>query len=64
MIYVKCIDDGALYGFCTNTPYRAMEYLLYTLNIKENDENAKINKTESGLHLWMEHRGKTYAVKM
>lgn len=64
MIYVNCLDDGKSYGFDAKTAYEAMRKMLYTLNIKRNDENAVINKTESGLHLWFEHSGKTYAVRI
>lgn len=64
MIYVKCLDDDSSYGFNASTAYEAMEKMLYTLNQKRKDDKAVINKTNSGLHLWFEHSGKTYAARI
>ena len=63
MITVTCLDDGKSYGFAVKTPYEAMQKMKYTLDLKQKDDSAIINKTESGLHLWMDHSGKTYAVR-
>lgn len=61
---VFCLDDGSTYIFEKGiTPYEAMKKMLYFLNLKNNDPNAVINKTESGLHLYIDHCGKTYSVK-
>ena len=61
---VFCLDDGSTYIFEKGiTPYEALKRMLYTLNVARNDPNAVINKTESGLHLYLEHFGKTYAVR-
>ena len=64
MISVKCLDDGNVYWFSARTAYEAMTNMKYTLNLNHSDKNAIINKTESGLHLWMEHCGNTYATRM
>ena len=62
---IFCLDDQKEYVFEKGiTPYEAMKKMLYTLNIKNNDPDAVINKTESGLHLYLTHSGKTYAVRM
>ena len=34
------------------------------LQISINNQKAVINKTNSGLHLWFEHSGKTYAARI
>lgn len=61
-IPVKNLDTGATWGFHAATPCEAMEKLLYTLNLKGKDPAAKINKTESGRVLYMDHSGNTWAV--
>lgn len=62
---VFCLDDQTTYIFEKGiTPYEAMKRMLYTLNVNHNDPDAVINKTESGLHLYFDHCGKTYAVRM
>ena len=63
MLFVTCLDDGTKYGFTARTPYEAMQSMFYTLNITCEDNTAVINETPSGLHLWMEHTGKTYCIK-
>lgn len=62
MLWVKCLDDGKRYGFVVRTAYEALQKMIYTLNLNCKDDNAVINKTESGAHLWFEHSGKTYAI--
>jgi len=62
MINVLNLDTGATWGFLAETPYEAMEKLRYTLNLQHEDPNAKINKTESGRCLYMDHSGNTWAV--
>ena len=64
MISVKCLDDGAVYWFSARTAYEAMNSMKYMLNLNHLDKNVIINKTESGLHLWMEHCGNTYVARM
>ncbi len=61
MIKVLCLDDGINYYFIAKTPYEAMQKMKYTLDLKEKDDNAVINKTESGRCLWFDHSGKTYS---
>lgn len=62
-IAITCLDDGSIYEFVARTPYEAMTMMLYTLNVKNEDSYAVINKTKSGLYLWTEHNGKTYVVR-
>lgn len=59
---VFCLDDGNTYLFVARTGYEAMEKMKYTLNLRNNDPAAVINKTESGNCLYMEHTGKTYSI--
>lgn len=61
---VHCLDDGKTYCFVAKTPYEAMQMMKYTLDTARKDNSAVINKTESGLHLWMEHNGKTYSIRI
>lgn len=60
--YVTDLDSGIKYGFSAKTPYEAMRKMIYTLNISGKC-NAKINKTESGKHLYVEHNEHTYVVR-
>lgn len=64
MITVRCLDNGNSFMFEAKTAYEALQKMKYTLDIKHKDDSAKINKTESNRHLWMEHCGKTYAVAL
>lgn len=57
------MDTQEEYWFMDCTPYQALCRMLYCLNIKRRDNDARIHKTESGQHFWLEHRGVTYAVK-
>ena len=50
-----------VYGECT--PYESLQRLLYYLNLRFNDTDAVINKTESGMFLYLEYHGETYAVR-
>lgn len=61
--YVMCLDTGVSYGFIATTPYEAMRKMIYTLNISNEKRDAIINKTVSGEHLYIEHGGKTYAIR-
>ena len=63
MIRVFCLDDGKGYWFIATTPYEALQKMKYTLDLSHYDKDAVINKTESGLHLYMDHSGKTYSVR-
>lgn len=64
MRYVCKLGTNENYGFSENdTPYQALNKMLYTLNIKSKDKSAVINKTESGLHLYFDHCGETYAIR-
>ena len=64
MKMVFCLDTGEKFYYGDNkTPYEALSGMLYTLNLSHNDPKAKIDKTESGLHLYFDHCGKTYAIR-
>ena len=62
MKMVLCLENERKFYFDAKTGYEALTKMKYTLDLKHKDENAIINRTHSGLHLWMEHSGKTYAV--
>lgn len=57
------METGTAYTFLAWTAYEAMRKMLYTLNLSRKDPNAVISKTESGLHLYLEHNGSIYAVR-
>ena len=61
MKMVLCLENEHTFYFDAKTGYEALTKMKYTLDLKRKDENAIINKSPSGLHLWMEHSGKTYA---
>ena len=62
MINIFNLDTGASWSFFAKTPYEAMEKLKYTLDLNHKDPAAKINKTESGRCLYMDHSGNTWSV--
>ena len=62
MINVFNLNTGTVWGFSAKTPYEAMTKLKYTLDLRNKDPNAKINKTESGTCLYMDHSGNTWSV--
>ena len=57
------METGTGYTFQAWSAYEAMQKMLYTLNLSRKDPDASINKTESGLHLYLEHCGSIYAVR-
>mgnify|MGYP003571268855 CR=1 FL=1 len=59
---VKCLEDDYTLAFQANSPMEAMEKCLYSLNMKRQDDNAKIMTTKTGKHLYMEHCGRTFAI--
>lgn len=59
-----CLDTGEALVFQAATPYEAMRKLLYYLNLSKEDKSATINKTESNLHLYTIHNGKTWSIRM
>lgn len=63
MYTIKNLDTRAELGFTARTAYEAMQKLVYTLNLKKHDNTTTINKTESGLHLWLGHNGETWAIR-
>jgi len=60
--YVICMETSTTYGFLADTAYEALDKMKYTLGVAGKCDST-INKTESGMHLWMEHNGMTYAVR-
>lgn len=63
MIAITCLDDQRKFFMSAKTPYEAMKSLKYTLDLVHEDNKCIINKTQTGFHLWMDHSGKTYAVR-
>lgn len=63
-ITVYGLDTHEQLTFQAKTPYEAMRKLIYTLNLKHKDKSAKIEKTESNLHLYTVHNGNTYSVRL
>lgn len=60
---VVCLDTGETLWFQARTAYEAMRKLLYTLNLKHQDDNASVNMTGSCQHLFMIHNGKYWTVR-
>lgn len=61
---VKCLDDVEVdHVYLATTPYNALCKARYTLDLSNTDPSANILMTSSCLHLYMEHGGKTYAVR-
>ena len=59
IIGVFCLDTGKDMIFSASSAMDAMEKALYTLNLKEQDPNAKI--FERSRCLIFDHDGKTYS---
>lgn len=59
---VCCLDDAKTFIFTADSPRDALEKMRYTLDLERKDTNAKIKATNSGMHLYMDHSGKTYSV--
>lgn len=57
------MDTDEQFIMLARTPYEAMQKMLYTLNLNRLDSSATVQKTESGLHLYVVHNGNTYAVR-
>lgn len=64
MFKVVCLDNGNNYYYQAKSPYEAMTKMKYVLDLSNKDSACIINKTESGKHLFMDHSGKTYAVRI
>ena len=62
MIRVLCLETQTWFGFTADTPYEALNKMLYTLNLACYDKQAVIKMTKSGKCLYIEHKGKTYGV--
>lgn len=60
---VVCLDTGDALWFQAQTAYEAMQKLLYTLNLKHQDNDATINITRSCLHLYTIHNGNYWSVR-
>ena len=63
MIKVFCLDDRSEYLFTATSGYDAMQKMLYTLNLVNKDESAKIELC-NGRTWSLQHNGKTYACAM
>lgn len=63
MFRVRCLETDTDYYFVARTAYESLQKMLFTLNLKRKDNNAVINKTVSGCHLYLTHFDKTYAVR-
>lgn len=57
---VFCLDDGIEYFFSAISGYDAIQKMLYTLNLKHEDKNAKI-KLCNGRTWSLTHNNKTYS---
>lgn len=60
---VLCLDDGKEFIFTAISGYDAIQKMLYTLNLKHEDKNAKLELC-NGRTWSLEHNGKTYACVM
>lgn len=63
MLKVLCLDDNVEYFFNATSTYDAIQKMLYTLNLKHEDKNAKI-KLCNGRTWSLTHNGKTYGCIM
>ena len=63
MLKVLCLDDNVEYFFNTTSAYDALQKMLYTLNLKHEDKNAKIDLC-NGRTWCLTHNGKTYGCIM
>lgn len=63
--HIVNLDTHKGWYFQARTPYEAMCHLRYWLSCRDkNAEKCKINKTESGLHLYLIYRDETYSVRL
>ena len=60
---VRCLEDDKLFSIGAETPQEALYNMMYTLNLNRFDKNCKILETNSKRILYIEHSGKTYAIK-
>ena len=60
---VTCLDTGESLWFQARTAYEAMRKLLYTLNLKHQDDSAVVNMTGSCQHLFTIHCGQYWATR-
>lgn len=56
------LDTHESLYFVKDTPYQAMEALIYTLNLKHFDPNVKILPSVSGRTLSVVHNGQTWSI--
>lgn len=55
------LDENKHMTFVSETPYNAMESLIYYLNLSHADKNAKVDLIGGGRALTTIHNGKTYS---
>lgn len=60
MIKVFCLDSGVEYFFSAISGYDAIQKMLYTLNLKQEDRNAEIELC-NGRTWSLTYMGHTYA---
>lgn len=60
---IRCynLDTHQELYFTARAPYKAMEKLLYTLNLKRKDTGAKIQLLGGGRTLSLIHNGETWS---
>lgn len=64
MFRVVCLDNGNNYYYQAKSPEEAMTKMKYVLDLANKDGACIINRTKTGKHLFMDHSGKTYAVRI
>ena len=57
---VLCLDNGSKFIFAVSNGYDAIQKMLYTLNLKNKDDDAKVELC-NGRTWCLEHNGNTYA---
>lgn len=57
------LDTHERLGFLSDSAQKAMESLLYFLNLYKKDDSATIQHTKSDTHLFTVHNGETWSIK-
>ena len=60
---IRCLEDDKVFSIGAETPAEALYNMMYTLNLNHFDKQCKIRFTNSGRIMYIEHSGKTYALK-
>lgn len=64
LLMVFCLDTMKEHYIDAKTPYEAMDKMKSYLDISGRDNKTVIHKTESNTHLYMQHKNKTYIIKI